>query len=217
MAAKAWIRTKSGLYMYKVGKKELAASQILDALDIPHVRYEEVSIDELKNISDEVHIEKILKVGEKVVKSKIISSEEKALVPWEEFQMYCAYHDLDEFEEIEHIDSESYHLMQVADYILSNEDRHGANFGFFMDNESGKIETLYPLMDHDHAFSDEPVIFSQTSEKEKILEEAALESIKKIHQTIHFDRLFKREKPEEIREEEWERVLLNARKLSTYI
>ena len=216
MAAKAWIRTNSGLYMYKVGKKELAASQILDTLDIPHVRYEEVSIDELKNISDEVHIEKILRAGEKVVKSKIISSEEKALVPWEEFQMYCAYHDLDEFEEIEHIDSESYHLMQVADYILSNEDRHGANFGFFMDNKSGKIETLYPLMDHDHAFSDEPVIFSQTSEKEKTLEEAALESLKKINQTIRFDRLFKLEKPEEIREEEWERILLNARKLNTY-
>ena len=39
MAAKAWIRQNGELYLYKVGKKELAASRILDALSVPHVTY----------------------------------------------------------------------------------------------------------------------------------------------------------------------------------
>ena len=54
--------------------------------------------------------------------------------------------------------------MQIADYILGNEDRHGANFGFFMDNRSGKLQGLYPLMDRGHAFSEDGDISSQTSE-----------------------------------------------------
>lgn len=213
MAAKAWIRTDTGLCLYKVGKKELAASQILDALNIPHVRYEEVSVNELKHIADETHINKILKAGEKVVKSNIISSEEKSLVPWEDFQMYCAYHDLDEFREIEKIDPEQYHLMQVADYILSNEDRHGANFGFFMDNNSGKIETLYPLMDHDHAFSDDPIIFSQTSEQTMTLKEAAFQSLNHVNTKINLNKLLNMKKPENINQEQWSRVLENAKEI----
>ena len=56
---------------------------------------------------------------------------------------------------------------EIVDYILGNEDRHGANFGFFMENESGKLLGLYPLMDHDHAFSEEETILSQTSEERK--------------------------------------------------
>ena len=44
------------------------------------------------------------------------------------------------------------------------EDRNGANFGFFMDNRSGKLQGLYPLMDHDHAFLDEIIYFRITFE-----------------------------------------------------
>lgn len=213
MAAKAWIRTDSRLCLYKVGKKELAASQILDALNIPHVEYEEVSVDELKRIADETYINKILKAGEKVVKSNIISSEEKSLVTWEEFQMYCSYHDLDEFREIEKIDSEQYHLMQVADYILSNEDRHGANFGFFMDNISGKLGKLYPLMDHDHAFADDPVIFSQTSERTMTLKDAAIDSVNHLNKNVNTSKLLKMKKPEDIDEKQWEQVIANAKEI----
>lgn len=53
---------------------------------------------------------------------------------------------------VKEMDAANYYKMQIADYVLGNEDRHGANFGFFMDNRSGKLMGLYPLMDHDHAF-----------------------------------------------------------------
>ena len=33
-----------------------------------------------------------------------------------------------------------------------------------MDNRSGKLQGLYPLMDHDHAFSDETIYFRITFE-----------------------------------------------------
>ena len=164
MAAKAWIREADGLYLYKVGKKELPASGILDALHIPHVSYIEAENSSLEKIADRNHIEKIYKSGEKIVKCRIISSEETALVPWEDFQVYCSYHDKNEYDMVKEMDAANYYKMQIADYILGNEDRHGANFGFYMDNRSGKLQGLYPLMDHDHAFSDETIYFRITFE-----------------------------------------------------
>lgn len=56
---------------------------------------------------------------------------------------------------VKKMDAGNYYKVQIADYILGNEDRHGANFGFFMDNRSRKLQGLYPLMDHDHAFSED--------------------------------------------------------------
>ena len=53
MAAKAWIRETDGLYLYKVGKKELPASRILDALNIPHVSYIEAENSRLEEIADQ--------------------------------------------------------------------------------------------------------------------------------------------------------------------
>ena len=67
----------------------------------------------------------------------------------------------------------------------SNEDRHGANFGFYMDNRSGKLLGLYPLMDHDHAFSEDEDIPSQSSEQDETLQQAAYEAIN--HAEVSFD------------------------------
>ena len=47
------------MYLYKVGKKELAASRILDALGISHVGYEEVEEKRLVRIADQKHVDKI--------------------------------------------------------------------------------------------------------------------------------------------------------------
>lgn len=44
----------------------------------------------------------------------------------------------------------------------------GQTGGFFMDNDTGKLGELYPLMDHDHGFSEEEEILSQTSEERKL-------------------------------------------------
>ena len=57
------------------------------------------------------------------------------------------------------------------------EDRNGANFGFYMDNRSGKLQGLNPLMDHDHAFSEDEDIPSQTSEQDETLQQAAYKAM----------------------------------------
>lgn len=217
MAAKAWIRERGGLYLYKVGKKELAASKILEALGIPHVTYEEVKAEELVRIADEKRIDSIRKAHEKVVKCKIITSEQKALVPWEDFQMYCAYHDMDEYAYVKEWDPRGYYSMQIVDYILGNEDRHGANFGFFMDNRTGRLGKLYPLMDHDHGFSEDDEIISQTSEIKETLEEAAVRAAGMGDWGIDYGAVFQMGRPEEISEEQWEGVLARAGKMERVI
>lgn len=215
MAAKAWIREKDGLYLYKVGKKELAASNILDALGIPHVVYEEAERNVLEQIADQDHIDKIYGMGEKIVKCRIISSEETAIVPWEDFQIYCSYHDKNEYDWVKKIDPENYYRMQLADYILGNEDRHGANFGFFMNQETGELLNLYPLMDHDHAFSEDINIPSQTSECNVTLQGAAMEAVK--HVVIDYKKVLEMPQPEEINEQMWTAVLGRCRELLAVI
>ena len=205
MAAKAWIREADGLYLYKVGKKELPASGILDALHIPHVSYIEAENSSLEKIADRNHIEKIYKSGEKIVKCRIISSEETALVPWEDFQVYCSYHDKNEYDMVKEMDAANYYKMQIADYILGNEDRHGANFGFYMDNRSGKLQGLYPLMDHDHAFSEDEDIPSQTSEQDETLQQAAYKAMN--HAEVSFDNVLAMKKPEDLGDTQWKAVL----------
>lgn len=204
MAAKAWIREEDGLYLYKVGKKELPASRILDALGIPHVIYHEAEPEKLSEIADRLHIDKIYGSGEKIVKCKIMSSEETAIVPWEDFQVYCSYHDENEFEFIKMFDPENYYQMQIADYILGNEDRHGANFGFFMNNQNGELLGLHPLMDHDHAFSEDENIPSQTSEYDETLKQAAFRA--RSHVSLDFNGVFQMEKPEELEDSDWDRL-----------
>ena len=211
MAAKAWIREADGLYLYKVGKKELPASGILDALHIPHVSYIEAENNSLEKIADRNHIEKIYKSGEKIVKCRIISSEETALVPWEDFQVYCSYHDKNEYDMVKEMEAANYYKMQIADYILGNEDRHGANFGFFMDNRSGKLQGLYPLMDHDHAFSEDEDIPSQTSEQDETLQQAAYKAMN--HAEVSFDNVLAMKKPEDLGDTQWKAVLGRCREL----
>jgi hypothetical protein len=211
MAAKAWIREADGLYLYKVGKKELPASGILDALHIPHVRYMEAENSSLEKIADQNHIDKIYKSGEKIVKCRIISSEETALVPWEDFQVYCSCHDKNEYDMVKEMDAANYYKMQIADYILGNEDRHGANFGFYMDNRSGKLQGLYPLMDHDHAFSEDEDIPSQTSEQDETLQQAAYKAMN--HAEVSFDNVLAMKKPEDLGDTQWKAVLGRCREL----
>lgn len=211
MAAKAWIREEDGLYLYKVGKKELPASRILDALDIPHVVYREAEPERLNEIADRTHIDKIYSSGEKIVKCKIISSEETAIVPWEDFQVYCGYRDENEYDFIKSFDPENYYSMQIADYILGNEDRHGANFGFYMDNRNGELQGLYPLMDHDHAFSEDENIPSQSSEYDETLKQAAFRAMGAVK--MNLEPVLRMEKPDHIEAAAWMKVQERCRNL----
>ncbi len=213
LAAKAWIRERGGMYLYKVGKKELAASRILDALGIPHVVYEEAEESALARIADQKRIDYIKETDEKIVKCRMITSEQKAIVSWEDFQMYCAYHDMDEYAYVTERDPRGYYTMQIVDYILANEDRHGANFGFYMDNRTGKLLELYPLMDHDRSFSEEDALPSQTSPEEETLEAAAVRAAGAGPWEIDYEAVLRMKKPEELSQAQWEEVLERIRRL----
>ena len=58
---------------------------------------------------------------------------------------FCNAYGMNPYEEAKKIDSEFYLKMQIADYLLNNNDRHEQNWGFFMDNHTGKLFGYCPL------------------------------------------------------------------------
>lgn len=74
--------------------------------------------------------------------------------------------------------------MQVADFILGNTDRHTGNWGFFEDNRTGVICDMHPLMDHDHAFSNDRDIPSQTTAQSITLRDAAVAAQKELQMDL---------------------------------
>ena len=66
-------------------------------------------------------------------------------------------------------------------------------------------------MDHDHAFSEDGDIPSQTSEQDESLQQAAYEAIN--HAEVSFDDVLGMEKPEDLDDEQWNAVLRRCREL----
>lgn len=212
VSAKAWWRENGQIYLYKIGKKELAASRILDAIGIEHVRYEEVSENRLKEIAGDERMKFLEEQKEKVVKCKLLSNLDTAIVSFEEFSIYCEYEGKNPFEEVLKMDAVHYYQMQIADFIISNEDRHIGNWGFYMESDTGKLMGLHPLFDHDHAFSSKEDIISQTSEYDESLLSAAIKAQHILG--LDMDGVKRLEKPEEISQKQWNRVLTNAELLT---
>lgn len=210
-SAKGWIRQKDGLYLYKVGKNEVAASQMLDVLKIPHIAYFFSAEEETAAYLSPERKLWLDGTGERLVKSRLFTNEDTALVTFEEFVIFCEAYGLNPWQEARAIDREAYLQMQVADYILNNDDRHQQNWGFLMENSSGKLLGYVPLFDHDHAFSAGKHIFSQTREADMTLEEAAVLAQQELH--LDVAPLLSMEKPGLLEEEKWQAVLGRCRKL----
>ncbi len=185
MSAKCWVREPEGIFLYKIGRKEIPASEILKQLNISHVPYMEADQNLLSEIADEKRLQEIQKAGEVIVKCPLISSEDVSIVTWEDFQIGCDRNDQNPFDYV--IDQDMYIKMQVADYILGNSDRHGQNWGFFMDNATGRLMGLHPLMDHDHAFSCDENIPSQTTEEKLTLKDAVFRVLPSVEISLQFD------------------------------
>ncbi len=210
-SAKGWIRHEDGLYLHKVGKNELPACEILDALEIEHIPYRKSNEDEINLYLSGERKEWIQGVGEAIVNSKLFTSEDVALVTFEEFASFCAIYGLNPYEEARKINPEFYFKMQIADYILNNNDRHEQNWGFLRDNQTGKLIGFCPLFDHDHAFAGYDDITSQTTEDDMTLYEAA-----KMAQTelkMDMKVLFEMECPKYLEQEQWKKVLERAKNL----
>ena len=102
--------------------------------------------------------------------------------------------------------------MHIADYILNNNDRHEQNWGFLMENETGKLIGFCPLFDHDHAFANYDHVMSQTTECEMSLKDAAVSAGKQLGFTP--ERLYRAEQPMFLTGKQWEAVLERGRSLS---
>ena len=202
VSAKCWIKENDGIYLYKVGRKELPASEILDVLGIDHVHYEKA--EQLKEYLSKDRIKKIEDVGEIIVRSKLITNKQQGIIPFEEFAVWCANQEIDdEYEEAKRRDEKSYYEMQIADYILNNSDRHVGNWGFYFDVEENKLQGMYPLMDHDHSFDEEETLMSQTNEGKTLLEAAR---IAQAQLNLPVKDILEISKPEYLMDNEWEQV-----------
>lgn len=203
-SAKGWIRQNERLYLHKIGKYEIPADLILTVLNIPHIHYRISTDEEIASYLTEERKEWINGVGEAVVNSELFTSEEISLVTFEEFAIFCSHYKMNPYAEAERIDREFYLKMQIADYILNNNDRHEQNWGFLMENVTGKLTGLCPLFDHDHAFVNYKNVMSQTTEREMSLREAALRAQHELE--IDLRGLSEMDKPTFLSDEQWRAV-----------
>lgn len=110
-------------------------SDLLDKMNVEHVHYE-AGKDEDKY----------------VCMCPCMTTENKAILTGMEFQSYCNVNGIDPDVEMFEIDKESIYKMWIVDFLISNRDRHGQNWGFFYDTETMEILGCHPLFDHNKAF-----------------------------------------------------------------
>ena len=171
VAPKAWIRQNDDFYLMKDGDErdveaELLASKIVGCFKIDYVPYEEDYFD-----------------GVKVSKCKIITSEDRSIVPYEFIDIYCVNREINKLEFVLKKDSYAYYMMNIVDYLIGNTDRHWGNWGFFVDNNTNKLQGLYYLMDFNKSFLSYDNIdgaLCQTADRKITQREAAIEAVKKI-------------------------------------
>lgn len=135
--AKCWKRENRDLYLYKKGKNgesriEVEVSNILDRTNVPHVKY--------------------FSVDRTTCKCKCMTTNDLSILPAMDFIGYCNRLGLNYQQEYIKIDKENLYKMFIVDYLISNSDRHGLNYGFFYDNNTMEIIGFHPLYDHNNAF-----------------------------------------------------------------
>lgn len=140
--AKAWFREDGWLWLYKAPSRggietniEVSVSNILDKTNVPHVKYEFAE-----------------KFGMKYSRCRSMKSADCSIVTAEDVASWCNRTGVLFETFVKDLDSENYYKTIVVDYLISNSDRHGQNWGFFMDNTSGRLLGLHPLFDHNNAF-----------------------------------------------------------------
>jgi hypothetical protein len=143
--AKAWFRENGELYLYKASTKggreaevEASVSSILDCTNVPHVAYELTQKD-----------------GRIVTRCRNMCSEQMSIVDADDVASWCARTDTDFDKLVRDVDGNLFFQTIVTDYLIANRDRHGANWGFFMSNDTGRIADIHPLFDHNNAFAEE--------------------------------------------------------------
>lgn len=137
--AKCWVREKDIIYLYKGntlnGKEsqiEVFVSEVLDVMNIPHVKYEMSSYK-----------------GRVGCKCELITNEDISIVPFFEFDsFYKIARGESSINYIAKHYSEDFYRMLLVDGIIKNIDRHNFNWGFMMDANTGDVLGLHKLFDH---------------------------------------------------------------------
>ena len=141
--AKAWRRHEDGsLWLYKLGHNgntesriEVMCSNLLDKMNVEHCHYE-AGEDE----------------GKYVCMCQCMTTDDIAILSGMDFYSYCCSNNLDFEKEYIKIDAESMYKMWIIDYLISNRDRHGQNWGLFYNVNTMEILGCHPLYDHNNAF-----------------------------------------------------------------
>lgn len=169
---KAWLRKECGFYLLKDGniecvENEILASKVCQCFKCSQIVYKEDYYEE-----------------EKVSSSRIMTSKQYSIISREAFEIHAANEEIDPLQYILHLDSYSYYMMNILDYLIGNTDRHWGNWGFLVDNENNKPVSLHPLMDFNQAFHAYDTLDGancQTVLPIKMTQkEAALEAVQKI-------------------------------------
>lgn len=140
--AKAWVREPDGLYLYKRGangitesKIEVMVSNLLDNCNVNHLKYEAGESN-----------------GEYICKCKCMTDDTISILPGMDFDTWCTVRGVDSHKEALKIDPDSIYKMWIVDYLISNRDRHGLNWGFFYNCDTMEILGCHPLYDHNNSF-----------------------------------------------------------------
>ena len=143
--AKAWKREHGDLWLHKTGagqtdtesKIEVMTSKLLDKCNVNHIRY----FDGLSN-------------NRYTCKCKCMTTDNTSMLPGMDLIAYCNVNGINPDSEIMRIDSDSIYKMWIVDYLISNRDRHGMNWGYFYDANTMEIKGCHPLYDHNNAFDE---------------------------------------------------------------
>lgn len=181
--AKAWKRYEDGLYLQKKGAKdpteariEVMVSHILDNCNVRHLPYR-------AGVSNDVY----------VCECKCMTTDTIAMLSGMVFDCYCNVLGIDSRKEALRIDADAIYKMWIVDYLISNRDRHGLNWGFFYNCDTMEILGCHPLYDHNNAF-DIPLMYDDDAkylyDNSMTMKEAAHIAMK--HVDFHFYREFTR-------------------------
>ena len=140
---KCWKRTETGIFLYKRGSSgaanagmepysEKLTSDLLQAMGIRHVEY-----------SLTRYHQKLASI------CPLFTSEKTGLVSFAAYSDRNIVSTKDLMETVSKVcDEDKFREMILADAISFNVDRHQGNYGFLVDNRTGRVEDFAPLFDH---------------------------------------------------------------------
>lgn len=144
--AKCWKRESGDLWLYKRGDGdsdyeshvEVCISKLLDKTNLRHVEYEDAE-----------------SMGKYCCKCRCMADDSKSILSGLEFYLYCKRNRLNPRVQAHKLDPEMMYGMHIFDYLVSNDDRHLGNWGFYYDSQTTELLSCHPLFDHNRAFNEE--------------------------------------------------------------